>query len=53
MKEVKAVIQKVVIHFRQDCNPRAARTFTNWHFKVLLFKPDTRTGSNKTLFFVF
>lgn len=53
MKEVKAVIQKVVIHFRQDCNLSAAKTFTNWPFKMLLFKPDTRTGSNKTLFFGF
>lgn len=26
MKEVKAMIQKVVIHFRQDCNLSAAKT---------------------------
>lgn len=32
MKEVKAMIQKVVIHFRQGCNLSAAKTFTQLAF---------------------
>lgn len=51
-KEVKVVTQQMVIPLREDENQSAAKTFIDWSFKVHFFKPDTRTGSNKTLSFV-
>lgn len=46
------MIQQMVIPLREDENWSAAKTFIDWSFKVHFFKPDTRTGINKTLSFV-